>query len=172
MPKERRRSLREAVLSRSSLICDGSVRGGGGGRAENFSSTEICDDPSQMAEQYSGQAGFLRDGKPGRGCLVPQVTITSDGDSREISAEDLEEDEVNGRLRRKLSNSSISSNGSSTAFDESEDDILSDNETKSKGIVTLEHFGDSVDSGEVGYEVIYVLGTNKNRVSLLASRVQ
>jgi len=81
---------------------------------------------------------------------VPQVTITSDGDSREITEEDLEE-EVNGRLRRKLSNSSISSNGSSTAFDESEDDILSDNETKSKGIVTLEHFGDSLDSGEVGY---------------------
>uniref|UniRef100_A0A672RDF4 Kinase n=1 Tax=Sinocyclocheilus grahami TaxID=75366 RepID=A0A672RDF4_SINGR len=88
--------------------------------------------------------------------LVPQVTITSDGDSREITEEDLEE-EVNGRLRRKLSNSSISSNGSSTAFDESEDDFLSDNETKSKGIVTLEHLGDSVDSGEVGYVVIHVL---------------
>ncbi|XDV43377.1 hypothetical protein PO909_011865 [Leuciscus waleckii] len=110
MPKQRRRSLREAVFARSS--------------------------------PYSGQAGFLCDGKPGRGCLVPQVTITSDGDSREITEEDLEE-EVNGRLRRKLSNSSISSNGSSTAFDESEDDILSDNETKSKGIVTLEHLGDS-----------------------------
>ncbi|KAK7153149.1 hypothetical protein R3I93_011145 [Phoxinus phoxinus] len=147
MPKQRRRSLREAVFSCSSPVCDGSGRGGGGGRTRNFSSTEICDDQTQMAEQYSGQAGFLCDGKPGRGCLVPQVTITSDGDSREITEEDLEE-EVNGRLRRKLSNSSISSNGSSTAFDESEDDILSDNETKSKGIVTLEHLGDSVDSGE------------------------
>ncbi|XP_042598461.1 inositol-trisphosphate 3-kinase A-like isoform X1 [Cyprinus carpio] len=150
MPKQRRRrSLRVAVFSRSSPVCDGSGRGGGGGggRAENFSSTEICDDQAQMAEQFSGQAGCLSDGKPGRGCLVPQVTITSDGDSREITEEDLEE-EVNGRLRRKLSNSSISSNGSSTAFDESEDDILSDNETKSKGIVTLEHLGDSVDSGE------------------------
>ncbi|XP_016382396.1 inositol-trisphosphate 3-kinase A-like [Sinocyclocheilus rhinocerous] len=111
-----------------------------------ISSTEICDDQAQMAEQFSGQAGCLSDGKPGRGCLVPQVTITSDGDSRAITEEDLEE--VNGQLRRKLSNSSISSNGSSTAFDESEDDILSDNETKSKGIVTLEHLGDSVDPGE------------------------
>lgn len=146
-----------AVFSRSSPVCDGSGRGGGGGggRAGNFSSTEICDDQAQMAEQYSGQAGFFSDGNPGRGCLVPQVTITSDGDSREITEEDLEE--VNGRLRRKLSNSSISSNGSSTALDESEDDILSDNETKSKGIVTLEHLGDSVDSGEVGYVVIHVL---------------
>ncbi|KAG1972520.1 inositol-trisphosphate 3-kinase B [Pimephales promelas] len=147
MPKQRRRSLREAVFSRSSPVSDGSGRGGGGGRAHNFSSTEICDDQAQMAEQNTGQGGFLCDGKTGRGCLVPQVTITSDGDSREITEEDLEE-EVNGRLRRKLSNSSISSNGSSTAFDESEDDILSDNETKSKGIVTLEHFGDSLDSGE------------------------
>lgn len=83
---------------------------------------------------------------------MPQVTITSDGDSREITEEDLKD---NGQLRRKLSNSSISSNGSSTGVDESEDDILSDNETKSKGIVTLEHLSDSVDSGEVGYVVIH-----------------
>lgn len=107
-----------------------------------------------MAEQFSGQAGFLSDGKPRRGCLVPQVTITSDGDSREITEEDLKET-ANGQLRRKLSNSSISSNGSSAGVDESEDDFLSDNETKSKGIVTLEHFSDSVDSGEVGYVVIH-----------------
>ncbi|XP_077096014.1 inositol-trisphosphate 3-kinase A isoform X4 [Siphateles boraxobius] len=152
MPKQRRRSLREAVFSRSSPVCDGSGRGGGGGRARNFSSTEICYDQAQMAEQYSGQAGFLCDGKPGRGCLVPQVTITSDGDSREITEEDLEE-EVNGRLRRKLSNSSISSNGSSTAFDESEDDILSDNETKSKGIVTLEHLGDSGEQSNAWWKL-------------------
>ncbi|KAI7804609.1 inositol-trisphosphate 3-kinase A [Triplophysa rosa] len=140
MPKERRRSLREAAFSRVSPICDGSWRGGVG-REGNFSSTEICDDQTHMAEQCSGPAGS--DVNPARECLVPQVTITSDGDSRVITQEDLEE-EVNGRLRRKLSNSSLSSNGSSTAFEESEDDILSDNETKSKGIVTLEHLGDSV----------------------------
>ncbi|XP_051578495.1 inositol-trisphosphate 3-kinase A-like [Myxocyprinus asiaticus] len=148
MPKERRRSLRGAVFSRLSPICDGSGRGGGGEREGNFSPTEICDDPTQMAEQYSVQAGFLPVNSPVRGCLVPQVTITSDGESREITQDDLEEEEVNGWLCRKLSNSSLSSNGSSTAFDESEDDILSDNETKSKGIVTLEHLGDSVDTGE------------------------
>lgn len=123
-----------------SPICDGPRRGGVG-REGNFSSTEICDDQTHMAEQYSGQASS--DANPVRECLVPQVTITSDGDSREITEDDLEE-EVNGRLRRKLSNSSLSSNGSSTAYEESEDDILSDNETKSKGIVTLEHLGDSV----------------------------
>lgn len=76
---------------------------------------------------------------------VPQVTITPEGggSSREMQQEDWD-DAVDGSLRRKLSNSSISSTGSSAV--ESEDDLLSDNESKSKGIITLEHF---VDTGEV-----------------------
>lgn len=76
---------------------------------------------------------------------VPQVTITPEGggSSREMQQEDWD-DVVEGPLRRKLSNSSISSTGSSAV--ESEDDLLSDNESKSKGIVTLEHL---VDAGEV-----------------------
>lgn len=76
---------------------------------------------------------------------VPQVTITPEGggSSREIQQEDWD-DAVDGTLRRKLSNSSISSTGSSAV--ESEDDLLSDNESKSKGIITLEHL---VDAGEV-----------------------
>lgn len=76
---------------------------------------------------------------------VPQVTITPEGggSSREMQQEDWD-DAVDGSLRRKLSNSSISSTGSSVV--ESEDDLLSDNESKSKGIVTLEHL---VDTGEV-----------------------
>ena len=76
---------------------------------------------------------------------VPQVTITPEegGSSREIQQEDWD-DVVDCTLRRKLSSSSISSTGSSAV--ESEDDLLSDNESKSKGIVTLEHLA---DSGEV-----------------------
>lgn len=75
---------------------------------------------------------------------VPQVTITPEagGSSREMQQEDWD-DPVDGTLRRKLSNSSISSTGSSVV--ESEDDLLSDNESKSKGIITLEHL---VDAGE------------------------
>ncbi|AWP16463.1 putative inositol-trisphosphate 3-kinase A [Scophthalmus maximus] len=75
---------------------------------------------------------------------VPQVTITPEGggSSREMQQEDWE-DAADGALRRKLSNSSISSTGSSAV--ESEDDLLSDNESKSKGIITLEHL---VDTGE------------------------
>lgn len=76
---------------------------------------------------------------------VPQVTITPEGggSSREIQQKDLE-DVVEGPLCRHLSNSSISSTGSSAV--ESEDDLLSDNESKSKGIITLEHLA---DAGEV-----------------------
>ncbi|KAF7201750.1 inositol-trisphosphate 3-kinase A [Nothobranchius furzeri] len=74
---------------------------------------------------------------------VPQVTITPEGggSSREIQPEDLD-DEVERSLCRKLSNSSISSTGSSNV--DSEDDVLSDNESKSKGLITLEH----LDPGE------------------------
>lgn len=76
---------------------------------------------------------------------VPQVTITPEGSgcSREMQQKDWE-DVVEGPLRRNLSSSSISSTGSSAV--ESEDDLLSDSESKSKGLVTLENL---VDAGEV-----------------------
>ncbi|XP_037343051.2 inositol-trisphosphate 3-kinase A [Pungitius pungitius] len=75
---------------------------------------------------------------------VPHVTITPEGGGspREMRQEDWD-DAAEGNLRRKLSNSSMSSTGSSAV--ESEDDLLSDNESKSEGIITLEHL---VDSGE------------------------
>ncbi|KAI4900409.1 hypothetical protein NFI96_017782 [Prochilodus magdalenae] len=128
MPKERRRSLREAVACRASPLGDG-----GAGKERNFSTEQ-----SSMEAQQSCESG------PGRGGLVPQVTITAAADGQVEPTElDTDMDEVNGPLRRKLSNSSISSNGSSAGLEESEDDILSDNETKSKGIITLEHLGDA-----------------------------
>lgn len=76
---------------------------------------------------------------------VPQVTITPEGSGspREMQQKDLE-DVVEGPLCRKLSSSSISSTGSSAV--ESEDDLLSDSESRSKGLVTLENL---VDAGEV-----------------------
>ncbi|KAL2099101.1 hypothetical protein ACEWY4_005581 [Coilia grayii] len=145
MPKERRRSLREVGLSRSAS-CDGSAKE----RKANLKAPGICDELFQMAEHIGSTSGHaeLRGGVERttlKTCRVPQVTITPEGDAcpREMKLEDW--DEANGTLCRKLSNSSISSTGSSTVFEESEDDILSDNETKSKGIVTLEQL---VDSGE------------------------
>lgn len=107
-------------------------------------STKICDELIQKAAQIASSsasgAPTVMDAR-----RVPQVTITPEGggSSREMQQEDWD-DAVDGSLRRKLSNSSISSTGSSAV--ESEDDLLSDNESKSKGIITLEHF---VDTGEV-----------------------
>lgn len=68
--------------------------------------------------------------------MVPQVTITPEGGGspREIRQEDMD-GTMDGTLCRKLSSSSISSTGSSAV--ESEDDV-SDTESKSKGLVTLE----------------------------------
>lgn len=72
---------------------------------------------------------------------VPQVTITPDqGSSTDLPLEDWGA-EVDGALRRTLSSSSISSTGSSAL--ESEDDLLSDGE--SRGMVTLEQ----LDPGEL-----------------------
>lgn len=80
---------------------------------------------------------------------VPQLTVTAEEGSgaRELAYEEAEGLNGGAPLRRKLSNSSVSSTGSSVVLEESEDDILSDNETKSKGIVTLEHLGDGAEVG-------------------------
>lgn len=140
MPKEsRRRTSKDFGLP-------GSSTNEGGSRSERRTagkSSPICDDliqkAAQIAPSTATRAPFVMDA-----LRVPQVTITPEGggSSREIQQEDLG-DMVNGPLRRKLSNSSISSTGSSVV--ESEDDLLSDNESKSKGIITLEQL---VDAGE------------------------
>ncbi|XP_042355994.1 inositol-trisphosphate 3-kinase A [Plectropomus leopardus] len=139
MPKEcRRKTSKDFVLSGTGLH--------EGARSERRSAgkvSQICDELVQTAAQIgpSSAAGAptVMDAR-----RVPQVTITPEGGgcSREMLQEDWD-DAVDGTLRRKLSNSSISSTGSSAV--ESEDDLLSDNESKSKGIVTLEHL---VDAGE------------------------
>ncbi|XP_071760343.1 inositol-trisphosphate 3-kinase A isoform X2 [Centroberyx gerrardi] len=140
MPKEsRRKTSKEAGLSGTGL--------NEGCRSERKAvgkSPQICDELIQKAAQVAPGSAT---GAPAvmEVRRVPQVTITPEGGgcSREMQQEDWD-DVVDGALRRKLSNSSISSTGSSVV--ESEDDILSDNETKSKGIITLEHLVDAGDS--------------------------
>ncbi|XP_006643125.2 inositol-trisphosphate 3-kinase A [Lepisosteus oculatus] len=144
MPKERRRSTRE--LSQTS----GHGSSGTGSLKERRASRKVpegCNGGSPVGELGSGAAGKARGSSPAgwnglNNHRVPQVTITPEGGGcpREMQEEDW--GDVNGPLRRKLSNSSLSSTGSSV-FEESEDDILSDNETKSKGIVTLEPVEDT-----------------------------
>lgn len=134
MPKEcRRKTSKDLGLSG---INDGprSER-----RSAQKSSSQICNELIHQTPSPESVPKTLMETR-----RVPQVTITPEGGgtSREMQQEDWD-DAVDGTLRRKLSNSSISSTGSSAV--ESEDDLLSDNESKSKGIVTLEHL---VDPGE------------------------
>ncbi|XP_070776271.1 inositol-trisphosphate 3-kinase A [Enoplosus armatus] len=139
MPKEcRRKTSKDFGLSGTGIN-----EGSRSERRTAGKSSQICDDLIQKAAQVapSSAAGAPTVMEARR---VPQVTITPEGGgcSREMQQEDWD-DVVDGPLRRKLSNSSISSTGSSAV--ESEDDLLSDNESRSKGIITLEHL---VDTGE------------------------
>ncbi|XP_072314200.1 inositol-trisphosphate 3-kinase A [Eucyclogobius newberryi] len=71
---------------------------------------------------------------------IPQVTVTPEhGLSLEVPQED-RGPPLDGTLHRTRSCTSISSTGSSAL--ESEDDLHSDSESKSRGIVTLEQVGD------------------------------
>ncbi|XP_062863667.1 inositol-trisphosphate 3-kinase A [Trichomycterus rosablanca] len=121
MPKERRRCLREVDTCSSS--------------SDRTEAEGQCASRRASNERWQ-MAGALP---------VPQLTVTAEGESVTRELEDAEELNGGATPHRKHSNSSISSAGSSGALDESEDDILSDSETKSKGIVTLEHLGDSTE---------------------------
>ncbi|KAJ8353584.1 hypothetical protein SKAU_G00211510 [Synaphobranchus kaupii] len=136
MPKERRRSREVGQLCAAK------------DRKASRKSTEICNGIALMTDQVisAGSESKLKSKEElgdTRLRRVPHVTITPEGGGcpREMQEEDW--DDVTCPLRRKLSNSSLSSTGSSTVLEESEDDILSDNENKSKGIVTLEHAEDT-----------------------------
>ncbi|KAJ8291130.1 hypothetical protein GJAV_G00021720 [Gymnothorax javanicus] len=130
MPKERRRSR------------EGGQSGSAKDRRASRKSTEICNGITMInneAVSLVSEVKVKSNEELGDTLYhVPQVTITPEesGCPREMQEEDW--NDRTDSLRRKLSNSSISSAGSSTVLDESEDDILSDNEKKSKGIVTLE----------------------------------
>uniref|UniRef100_A0A8C6X177 Kinase n=1 Tax=Naja naja TaxID=35670 RepID=A0A8C6X177_NAJNA len=85
--------------------------------------------------------------------VIPQLTVTSeeDGGEAQRSPALLPATEPNGawlttdsslhllQSSRRLSTSSLSSTGSSSLFEDSEDDLLSDTEGRSQGIVHLEH---------------------------------
>lgn len=135
MPKEyRRRGSKDLLKATGSASAEGSRP-----PASAAETSSLARDAARMSGSCESEPTAVMDGRP-----VPQVTITAEGggSSREMQQEDMEE-AVDGPLRRKLSNSSISSTGSSAV--ESEDDLLSDNESKSKGIVMLEQLVDTVE---------------------------
>lgn len=149
MPKERekrRKSSKEAGLSGAG-ISDGFVKE----RRTSRRASELRDELCQMKEVRLSEFNSTQVQTTMMESLrVPQVTITPDGGcSREIQQEDWAD--VEGSLRRKMSNSSISSTGSSIMLEESEDDILSDNETKSKGNITLEHLCEDTSEVSIDY---------------------
>ncbi|XP_044292375.1 inositol-trisphosphate 3-kinase A [Varanus komodoensis] len=85
--------------------------------------------------------------------VIPQLTVTAEEDGQEAqrSPVGLPRAEPDGawlttesslhllQSSRRLSTSSLSSTGSSSPFEDSEDDLLSDTEGRSQGIVHLEH---------------------------------
>ncbi|XP_077178936.1 inositol-trisphosphate 3-kinase A [Paroedura picta] len=78
--------------------------------------------------------------------VIPQLTVTpeEDGEEAQRSPAGVPRTEPDGAwlttdCSRRLSTSSLSSTGSSSLFEDSEDDLLSDTEGRSQGIVHLEH---------------------------------
>ncbi|XP_037756373.1 inositol-trisphosphate 3-kinase A isoform X2 [Chelonia mydas] len=82
--------------------------------------------------------------------VIPQLTVTpEESEEAQGSPKGPPTDPESGWLgtgsslhllqSRRLSNSSLSSTGSSSVFEDSEDDLLSDTEGRSQGIVQLEH---------------------------------
>ncbi|KAL8169425.1 UNVERIFIED_CONTAM: hypothetical protein K2H54_048892 [Gekko kuhli] len=78
--------------------------------------------------------------------VIPQLTVTpeEDGEEAQRSPAGVPQAEPDGAWlttdsSRRLSTSSLSSTGSSSLFEDSEDDLLSDTEGRSQGIVHLEH---------------------------------
>lgn len=146
MPKERekrRKTSKEAGLSGAG-IGEGFCKE----RRTSCKASENCDELCHMTEVRIPEVNaVLAQSSMMEVLRVPQVTITPDGGcSQEIEQEDWAD--VDGPLRRNMSNSSISSAGSSI---ESEDDILSDNETKSKGNITLEHLCEDTSEVSIDY---------------------
>ncbi|XP_041131812.1 uncharacterized protein LOC121329890 [Polyodon spathula] len=141
MPKERRRSSREVAHHSNG---DGVVGAGVRNGERKSSRSRMSDSGTGANANRAPSEGEVGEGKAPN-CLrtprVPQLTITPSGGG---SPREMGEDwnQVDGPLSRRLSNSSLPSNGS-TVCEESEDDILSDNETKSQGIVTLEQAEDT-----------------------------
>ncbi|XP_018582778.2 inositol-trisphosphate 3-kinase A isoform X1 [Scleropages formosus] len=133
MPKDRRRASRE--------VAHGETAPPRERRSARWATDMMmCNVVDPAPEKAKAQEGAL---SCHQGC-VPQVTITPEGGggSQEIPEEEWAK--VQTPLSRKLSSSSVSSTGSSATHEESEDDVLSDTENRSKGIVTLEAAEDPV----------------------------
>uniref|UniRef100_A0ACB8G5X4 Uncharacterized protein n=1 Tax=Sphaerodactylus townsendi TaxID=933632 RepID=A0ACB8G5X4_9SAUR len=135
----------------------GGARDGGGtsspelGRGKRLSVGEL----RSLFEARCAAAGERLPEPPKKSCrprngvlqpVIPQLTVTpeEDGEDGQRSPAGVPRSEPDGAWlttdnSRRLSTSSLSSTGSSSLFEDSEDDLLSDTEGRSQGIVHLEH---------------------------------
>ncbi|KAJ7414663.1 inositol-trisphosphate 3-kinase A isoform X1 [Willisornis vidua] len=102
--------------------------------------------------------------------VIPRLTVTAEeSEEAQGSPQARSPQPEGGGLRtgsslhlqsRRLSNSSLSSTGSSSLLEDSEDDVLSDTECRSQGIVHLEHGEDT------SQQVLWKWREHRSRVSI------
>ncbi|NXR99251.1 IP3KA kinase, partial [Oxylabes madagascariensis] len=131
-------------------------------RAKRLTVGELCSLFEARCAAVAAAAARQLPDRPKRGCrppngvlppVIPRLTVTAEesGEAQGSPPARPARPEGGG-LRtgsslhlqsRRLSNSSVSSTGSSSLLEDSEDDVLSDTECRSQGIVQLEHGEDT-----------------------------
>ncbi|RMC00367.1 hypothetical protein DUI87_22975 [Hirundo rustica rustica] len=136
-------------------------------RAKRLTVGELCSLFEARCAAVAAAAARQLPDRPKRGCRPPNGVLPPVIPRLTVTAEESEEAQggpqarsprpEGGGLRtgsslhlqsRRLSNSSVSSTGSSSLLEDSEDDVLSDTECRSQGIVHLEHGEDTSQSGD------------------------
>ncbi|KAM3671530.1 inositol-trisphosphate 3-kinase A isoform X1 [Ammospiza nelsoni] len=134
-------------------------------RAKRLTVGELCSLFEARCAAVAAAAARQLPDRPKRGCrppngvlppVIPRLTVTAEeSEEAQGSPQARPARPEGGGLRtgsslhlqsRRLSNSSISSTGSSSLLEDSEDDVLSDTECRSQGIVHLEHGEDTSQS--------------------------
>ncbi|XP_056349058.1 inositol-trisphosphate 3-kinase A isoform X3 [Oenanthe melanoleuca] len=131
-------------------------------RAKRLTVGELCSLFEARCAAVAAAAARQLPDRPKRGCrppngvlppVIPRLTVTTEeSEEAQGSPQPRPARPEGGGLRtgsslhlqsRRLSNSSVSSTGSSSLLEDSEDDVLSDTECRSQGIVHLEHGEDT-----------------------------
>ncbi|XP_018862544.1 inositol-trisphosphate 3-kinase A isoform X3 [Parus major] len=134
-------------------------------RAKRLTVGELCSLFEARCAAVAAAAARQLPDRPKRGCrppngvlppVIPRLTVTAEeSEEAQGSPQARPARPEGGGLRtgsslhlqsRRLSNSSVSSTGSSSLLEDSEDDVLSDTECRSQGIVHLEHGEDTSQS--------------------------
>ncbi|XP_062351754.1 inositol-trisphosphate 3-kinase A isoform X3 [Cinclus cinclus] len=137
-------------------------------RAKRLTVGELCSLFEARCAAVAAAAARQLPDRPKRGCRPPNGVLPPVIPRLTVTAEESEEAQGSPQARpprpeggglgtgsslhlqsRRLSNSSVSSTGSSSLLEDSEDDVLSDTECRSQGIVHLEHGEDTSQEQKV-----------------------